>query len=47
MKNEVSIDRAGYIYWNGSPINLVVLRQYLDQTQAMDPDSRASSSPHA
>ncbi len=37
VKNEVSIDRAGYIYWNGSPISLVVLRQYLDQTQAMDP----------
>ena len=37
VKNEVSVDRGGYIYWNGSPINLVVLRQYLDQTQAMDP----------
>ena len=37
VKNEVSVDHGGYIYWNGSPINLVVLRQYLDQTQAMDP----------
>ena len=37
VKNEVSVDRGGYIYWNGAPINLVVLRQYLDQTQAMDP----------
>jgi biopolymer transport protein ExbD len=37
VKNEVRIDRAGMIYWNGSPINLTVLRQYLDQTQVMNP----------
>ena len=37
VKNEVRIDPAGTIYWNGSPINLTVLRQYLDQTQVMNP----------
>jgi len=37
VKNEVRIDPAGTIYWNGSPINLVVLRQYLNQTQSMNP----------
>ena len=37
VKNEVVIDRMGTIYWNGSPINLTVLRQYLDQTQTMNP----------
>ena len=37
VKNEVVIDRAGTIFWNGSPINLTVLRQYLDQTQTMNP----------
>ncbi|NIJ08100.1 biopolymer transport protein ExbD [Sphingomonas vulcanisoli] len=36
-KNQVSIDAAGTIAWNGAPINLTVLRQYLDQTQQMDP----------
>jgi biopolymer transport protein ExbD len=36
-KNRVTIDPAGTILWNGSPINLTVLRQYLDQTQQMDP----------
>lgn len=37
VKNEVRIDPAGTIYWNGSPINLTILRQYLDQTQTMNP----------
>jgi biopolymer transport protein ExbD len=37
VKNEVVIDYAGTIFWNGSPINLTVLRQYLDQTQTMSP----------
>lgn len=37
VKNEVSVDAGGNIFWNGSPINLVVLRQYLDQTQSMNP----------
>ena len=36
-KNQVGIDPAGTITWNGAPINLTVLRQYLDQTQQMDP----------
>src|SRR6185436_15082739 len=37
VKNEVVVDAAGTIFWNGSPINLTVLRQYLDQTQTMNP----------
>ena len=37
VKNEVRVDPAGTIYWNGSPINLTILRQYLDQTQTMNP----------
>jgi biopolymer transport protein ExbD len=37
VKNRVTVDPAGQILWNGSPINLTVLRQYLDQTQQMDP----------
>jgi biopolymer transport protein ExbD len=35
LKNEVSVDRAGTIFWNAAPVSLIVLRQYLDQTQAM------------
>jgi biopolymer transport protein ExbD len=37
VKNKVTIAPAGTIFWNGAPVNLVVLRQYLDQTQTMNP----------
>ena len=37
VKNEVTVSPAGVIAWNGSPIDLTVLRQYLDQTQTMNP----------
>ena len=37
VKNEVIIDPAGSIFWNGTPIDLVRLRQYLDLTQQMSP----------
>ncbi|GAA0728475.1 ExbD/TolR family protein [Sphingomonas japonica] len=32
VKNKVTIDAQGNIGWNGSPVNEVVLAQYLDQT---------------
>ena len=37
VKNKVTIDPAGTIFWNGTPINQVVLRQYLNLTQQMNP----------
>ncbi|SNS64595.1 outer membrane transport energization protein ExbD [Sphingomonas laterariae] len=37
VKNKVTIDPAGTVFWNGSPVSLTVLRQYLDQTQTMNP----------
>jgi len=37
VKNKVTIDPAGTIFWNGAPVTLTVLRQYLDQTQTMNP----------
>ena len=43
VKNKITIAPAGQIFWNGSPLpgdqrsQLVVLRQYLDQTQQMNP----------
>ncbi|AGH50775.1 MULTISPECIES: ExbD/TolR family protein [Sphingomonadales] len=37
VKNKVTIDPAGQVFWNGSPVSLTVLRQYLDQTQTMNP----------
>ena len=37
VKNKVTVDPAGTIFWNGTPIDLVRLRQYLDLTQQMNP----------
>eukprot|EP01012_Entosiphon_sulcatum_P004437 TRINITY_DN11754_c0_g2_i1.p2 TRINITY_DN11754_c0_g2~~TRINITY_DN11754_c0_g2_i1.p2 ORF type:complete len:143 (+),score=35.62 TRINITY_DN11754_c0_g2_i1:1-429(+) len=37
VKNKVTIDPAGTIFWNGTPVDLVRLRQYLDITQTMNP----------
>jgi biopolymer transport protein ExbD len=37
IKNKVVITAAGAILWNGTPVNMVQLRQYLDVSQQMDP----------
>ncbi|MCM8731837.1 ExbD/TolR family protein [Hephaestia sp. GCM10023244] len=37
-KNKISIDPAGVVAWNGSPVDEVTLRQYLDQTTTMNPE---------
>jgi biopolymer transport protein ExbD len=37
VKNEVRVLPNNQVTWNGSPIDLTVLRQYLDQTQTMNP----------
>ncbi|NNM75809.1 biopolymer transporter ExbD [Sphingomonas sp. ID1715] len=38
IKNKVSVDPSGTITWNGSPIDIVTLRLYLDRTRAMSPE---------
>jgi biopolymer transport protein ExbD len=38
QKNKITIDAAGTIAWNGSPVDEVTLRQYLDQSAAMNPE---------
>ena len=37
IKNKVVITQAGQILWNGGPVDLVQLRQFLDATQQIDP----------
>ena len=37
VKNKVTIDPAGTVFWNGTPVQLTTLKQYLDLTQAMNP----------
>lgn len=38
QKNKITIDPQGNVFWNGSPVDLVTLRQYLDQTAVMNPE---------
>ena len=37
IKNKIVITQPGAILWNGTPVNQVQLRQFLDVTQQMDP----------
>lgn len=37
VKNRLSVTAAGGVTWNGTPVSLVQLRQYLDVSQQMDP----------
>ena len=47
IKNKVVITQAGAILWNGSPVNLDVLRQYLDVSQQMNPVPELHLQPEA
>jgi len=37
MKNEIVVTKGDRVLWNGVPVDLVTLRQYLDQSQTLDP----------
>jgi len=37
IKNKIVITQPGAILWNGTPVDQVQLRQFLDVTQQMDP----------
>jgi len=37
VKNKVVITQGGAVLWNGAPVSLTQLRQFLDVTQQMDP----------
>lgn len=47
VKNKLTTDAAGTILWNGSPIDVVTLRQYLDQTKRMNPEPELQFEPDA
>ena len=36
-RNEITVTDRDQVLWNGSPVDLVTLRQYLDQSQTLDP----------
>ena len=46
VKNKIVIDPAGTVTWNGTPVNEVQLRQFLDLTQQMTPIPELHLQPH-
>lgn len=36
--NNLAVDTSNQVLWNGTPIDLVTLRQYLDRTRVMTPE---------
>ena len=45
VKNRLSIDAGGQIFWNGTPIDRVALRQYLQQSVQMTPEPQLEFEP--
>ena len=37
LKKEIVVNAQDQVLWNGAPVSLIVLRQYLDASQTMDP----------
>jgi biopolymer transport protein ExbD len=46
-KNKVVITAAGQVLWNGAPVSMQQLRQYLDSTQQMNPVPELHLQPEA
>ena len=46
VKNKIVIMPEGAVLWNGTPVNLVTLRQYLDLTTTMRPTPELHLQPH-
>ena len=46
QKNKVTIEPDGKVYWNGSQIDLVTLRQYLDQSVQISPEPELHFQPN-
>ncbi len=47
VKNKVAIDPAGVITWNGAPIDLLTLRQYLQQSLQLPVEPELQFQPDA
>ena len=46
VKNKVIVDSAGVVQWNGNPVDLVTLQQYLEQTKTMNPEPELHFQPN-
>ncbi len=46
QRNKIAIDQNGTVLWNGAPVDLVTLRQYLDLTTTIRPTPELHLQPH-
>ncbi len=46
VKNKITVNPGGQVFWNGAPVDAVTLRQYLDITQTMNPVPELHLQPH-
>jgi biopolymer transport protein ExbD len=46
QRNKIAIDENGTVLWNGGPVDLVTLRQYLDITTTIRPVPELQIQPH-
>ena len=46
VKNKIVVMPDGAVLWNGAPVNLTTLRQYLDLTTTMRPTPELHLQPH-
>lgn len=46
QKNKITIEPDGSTYWNGSPVDDVTLRQYLDQSLQITPEPELHFQPN-
>ncbi len=46
VKNKIVVMPDGAVLWNGTPVDLVTLRQYLDITTTMQPTPELHLQPH-
>ena len=47
QKNKLLIDASGVVLWNGTPVDDLTLREYLDTTKAMNPEPELHFQPDA
>ncbi len=47
VKNKLGIGADSTLYWNGAPVDQLVLRQYLDATKRMTPEPELQFEPDA
>jgi biopolymer transport protein ExbD len=46
VRNKIAVDQNNAVLWNGAPVDLLTLRQFLDQTTTIRPTPELHIQPH-